>query len=457
MLKSCQFNLLAAAIAALFLSGCGDTKSTFIEKGTAEKTDDKHGHGDDGYTIESKGRLAVLTADKANISIFNLDDGDLLDSFALTHSSNALKASAGYRYAVITSRNQDYVGFIDGGLWREDHVEHIHDYSEAPVMSGYELAGSAPTHVIKHDGQMAIFYDGNASTGTSASVQVITDLDITNAAAELPRLDYDINMHGAAEPRGEHLLATIRRDDNDSTSANKILPDQVGVYHRHDNEYELEQVFEVTCPNLHGATQNHEYVAFGCSDGVLIAHQHDDIYEAEKVANIEALNNLRIGTLYGHEEQQAFIGIASGHGSGQAVLVTVNPHEKQMEALDWQPLASPVAYSFSYSGEHFLVLDTQGFLNILSAHEHDGHQHWELEGQIDISEKEVTEMPEGMRFSMTVAQNGHYVYVADPITQQVHQVDLESKTISSSIELNAAPSAITWLGIAEQEHEHSHH
>jgi hypothetical protein len=460
MTGSRQFSLLAAAIATVLLAGCGDAETTIIEKDPIEVPDeggdDGHNHGDDGYTIDSLGRLAVLSAESADVTVFDLDDGDSLDSFSLVHGSNALNVSADYRFAVIASRGQDYVGFIDGGLWREDHGDHLHDYKQGPVMSDFAMAGSRPTHVVKHDGQMAVFYDGDAEAGIPAAVQVVTDSDISNQTSVLPALDYNINMHGVAEPRGEHLLATVRRDDAQSTSANKILPDQVGVYHLHDGEYELEQVLETDCPDLHGAAQNHEYVVFGCSDGVLVAHQHDDEYEAAKIINIDGLDGLRIGTLYGHEESESFIGIASGHGGGTAILVSVNPEENAMESLEWQPDASPVAYAFSYDGEHFLVLDNAGYLNILSAHEHDGHLHWELEGQVDITAEDVSTMPEGMSFSMTVAQNGQYVYVADPIAQHVLQIHLQDMEIEGDIELDFAPAAITWLGIAEEEHDHDH-
>jgi hypothetical protein len=265
-------------------------------------------------------------------------------------------------------------------------------------------------------------------------------------------------MHGVAEPRGEHLLSTIRRDDADSTSAAKILPDQVGVYHFHDGEYELEQTLALTCPDLHGAAQNHDYVAFGCSDGVLLAHQHDDEYDAEKIANIDAIGDLRIGTLYGHEDSETFIGVASGHGGGPAVIVSIHPEKAEMEELEWQLAdgASAISYSFSAHGEHFLILDSLGFLNVLEAHEHDGEMHWELAGQVDITEEDITTMPEGMKFTMTVAQNGQFAYVADPIAQHVVQVHLEDLEIESEVELTFAPSAITWLGIAQEEEEDDH-
>lgn len=459
MTNSLQLKLLAVTISSILFTGCGDAETTLVEKDPIEVPEGEHDHGDDDehsddITIDSLGRLAISENASNMLHIFDLDDSTELDSISTTFSGSALTASAGYRYATVTTRSEDLVQFVDGGLWREDHGAHLHDYEQAPVLSTFELMGSRPTHVLSHDGQLAVFNDGDADSSTPASVHVVTDENIT-AETDPKELPFTTNMHGVAEPRGEHLLATMRRDDVESTSATKILPDQVGVYHLHDGEYELEQTLDINCPDLHGAAQNHESVIFGCGDGVLIATQDGDNYIATKIANIDSLNGLRIGTLYGHENSETYIGIASGHGGGAATLLSVNPEEGEMEALEWQPTANPISYAFSHDGELFLVLDDAGFLNILSAHEHDGAMEWELEGQIDITEEDLADMPEGMSFSMTVAQNEYFVYVADPIAQHVLQIHLEDMEIEGDIELGFAPASITWLGIAESE-EHDH-
>jgi hypothetical protein len=62
-------------------------------------------------------------------------------------------------------------------------------------------------------------------------------------------------------------------------------------------------------------------------------------------------------------------------------------------------------------------------------------------------------MPEGMNFSMTVAQNGDYVYVADPIAQHILQIDLEEMSITIDYEIGFSDKALTWLGIAEEGHD----
>jgi hypothetical protein len=455
-----KLSLVALSISTILLGGCGDAETTIIEREPIVETPPTDG-GDSGSTppsndflIESIGRLAVTSSESNTVSMIDLDDSTLLDNFTLNHEGSRVYASPSYRYAVVTARNDDMVEFIDGGLWREDHVDHLHDYEQAPEMSDYTLSSSRPTHFVTHDGQSAIFYDGDAATSIPASVHVISDLDITNENDSPASLSYTVNMHGVAEPRGEFLLSTIRRDDAESTSGNTILPDQVGVYHLHDGEYELEKTLETACPDLHGAAQNHDFVLFGCGDGVLVAHEHDGEYESSKIENIDEIAGLRIGSLYSHHDAEVFIGIASNRATGEVFVLNIDPEAGAMEVLDWQAQegASPISYAFSYDGNHALVLDNLGGLTILSAHLHDGVNELEFEGRVQLSDEDLSAMPDGHSFNMSVAQNGDYVFVSDPIAQHVLMVHIEDMEIEGDIELDFVPATVTWLGIKDDAH-----
>ncbi|NVK56781.1 MAG: 5-methyltetrahydrofolate--homocysteine methyltransferase [Alteromonadaceae bacterium] len=451
-----NLSLLAVAISSVLLTGCGDAETTINELPPIEDHDD-HDHDDDhdgedhDHDAESSGRLMIADADSNAMAVFDLEDNSLLDTFSVTHSGSALTHSADYRFAVVSSRTNDLVEFIDGGVWREDHVDHMHDYEEAPALSDFSLVGSQPTHVVSHDGQLAVFFDGNADTSMPASVQVVSDNDIATEANDIPTLTYSVNMHGVAKPVDDMLIATVRRDDAESVSANPVLPDSVGIYHWHDGEYEQEQLFAGECPDLHGAALNEEFVVLGCSDGVLVLHAHDEEYESQKVSNIDELNGMRVGSVYAHHDVDTFIGVASQHGGGSAVITAIDPDHGEMEVINWEPEtdAHPVSYGFSYDGEYFLILDDKGHLTVLSAEAHDDHEHWELTSRIHFSEEDLNSMPDNAGFSMSVAQNAPLVYITDPIAQHVLIIDLEHGETEGDIELDFVPSAITWLGIAE--------
>lgn len=455
-------NLVSLAVFTALLTGCsGDAETLIIERDPIVEAPANPSPGDGNppggdFIIDSLGRLAVASNSEMSISVIDLDDSSMLDSFAINHEGSRIIASPDYRYVTITARNEDTVEFLDGGLWREDHVDHLHDYEQAPSMSDYTLNGSRPTHVSPFDGQMAVFYDGDADAGIPASVQVVSDGDIIDENNELPTLNYSMNMHGVAKAHGEMLLSTIRREDSESTSNAKILPDQIGIYHWHDDEYELEQVLTDVCPDLHGSAVNETHFAFGCGDGVVVAHQHEDEFESVKIANLDNMDGLRVGTLYGHKHSELFLGIASSRATGQLMLLSINPQTESMETLEWEQGEGvrPIAYGFSFEGDYLAVLDDQGGVSKFELHLHDGEREFEFDSRIVIAEGDLSAMPENHSFTMTLAQNANHLYVADPIGQHVIQVDLDAMSIEGEFELSVVPSSIVWLGIKEDEHDH---
>lgn len=444
---------LAVSI-AVTLTGCGDAETTINEKASIP-ADDDHNHGGEpgGATA---GRLLIVNRTDTEAQVYDLSDSDLITTLPLDALPSAVHATGGYRFAALIERNADNVSFIDGGLWQEPHDDHFDLFTTMPSLSNVNLTGSRPTHFVSHDGQVALFLDGDAATGNNAGVQVFNDHMIEDA--EVPTtLELSMPQHGVAEPRGEHLIVSIRRDDAESTSSNFVLPDQVAVYHLHDGAYDLEQTFDVACPDLHGAAQNETHAIFGCSDGVLIITDNgDDTYSAQKLVNSgDVAAGLRIGSLWGHPESSQFIGQASSRMSDTIQFFAIDPAENEMELVDWQPMpnAKPLTRNFAFEAERFVILDDQGYLTVIEPHEENGHTHWEYGERLDITEADVSTMPEGMKFSMSLAQNGHTVYIGDPIEQHVLVVDLALLQITGDIELDYAPEMVTWLGIAET-HDH---
>lgn len=451
-LQSWFFLAVVSVVGAL--TGCGNAETIINEK-AAVPSDDGHNHGDQSDTMAT-GRLLIVNPAKVETQVYDLNDGDLLTSISLASQPSAVYATGGFRFAALLRRDAGSVGFIDGGLWQEAHDDHFDSYSNTPSLSNFSLEGSRPTHFQGHQGQVALFMDGDDTTGANASVQVFDDHAI-EAAQQPATLEFLMPQHGVAEPRGEYLVTSIRREDAQTTSSNVVLPDQVGVYHRHDGAYELEQTFAATCPDLHGATQNDAYVIFGCSDGLLLVSDNGDgTYGAQKLANSdEVAEGLRFGSLWGHHESGQFFGQASSSSSDSVQLFMIDPAENLMELIDWQPMpgAKAVVQGFSSEAEQFVVLDDQGYLTLIEPHTEAGRTHWEYGANLAITQADVSLMPEAMNFSMTFSQNHHIAYIADPIEQHVLAVDLALLQVIDDIELDYAPGSVTWLGIA-QEHDH---
>lgn len=444
---------VSLAVAAALLTACGDTEININEKDPIAIEDPGHDHDE----VNGTGRLVITDLSSANVQVLELPAKTELVTFLAQGTPSALYASADHRYAAVVQRTQDLVQFVDGGLWQEDHVDHLHDYQADPQLAAFQLTQVRPTHFTASAGQLTVFFDGNSATGAAAGVAVLTDSDIGTDATDYPQLSYQTHQHGAAQARGEYLLSSIR-DANSSTS----LPESVGLYEQHGDHYHLEQTFTETCPGLHGSAQNHDYIAFGCTDGVLLINQTGTEFVASKLANTtDFTGSMRIGTLDGAQNAEHFIGLA-----GTAVFA-IHPADNEMTLLDWQAgTATAISgYGFAEQGEKFVLLDNTGALTIFNYHGHEGHDHvhtlaegdaFEYVTKIALNTGTNTTLPEGSSFNLAISASDDKVYVSNPITRQVLTVDLHDGEVVAEQELNYVPGKMVWLGIATPAEEHHH-
>lgn len=441
--------VMSLAVSAALLVACGDTEIKINEREPVVIENPGHDHDHD--EVNASGRLVLTALDSAYVQVLELPAKTELDSFLVSAIPSALYASGDYRYAAVVQRPQDLVSFIDGGLWQEDHADHMHDYQAAPRLMPLQLTQIRPTHFTRAEGQLAVFFDGNSVTGAPAGVAVLSDAAIGEDSRDYPQLSYQTHQHGAAQARGEYLLSTIR-DANSSTT----LPDQVGLYEQHGDHYHLEQTFTETCPGLHGSAQNHDFIAFGCTDGVLLIAQHANSFSASKLLNSEAFTGtMRIGTLAGYHSAEHFIGFA-----GTAVFA-IHPEDTGMEALDWQAGAATAisGYGFAEQGEKFVLLDNTDTLTIFNYH---GHAHadesaFELVSKLALHTGTDTTLPSGSRFELAISASDDQVYITNPITRQLITVDLHDAAVVAEKQLAYVPGKVVWVGIANPADDHHDH
>lgn len=147
-----------------------------------------HGHGlpvDAGCELIDWKRGNAESGATA-VRLYDLDSAAVTATYAVDNAPSALYTSPGGRYAVAVQRLQDKVQFIDGGIWQEGHVDHLHDYKQAPPRVDWVLAGVRPTHFdVQAGAQAAFFMDGNsgATPVQNAGVWLITDLSCISVKA----------------------------------------------------------------------------------------------------------------------------------------------------------------------------------------------------------------------------------------------------------------------------------
>jgi len=415
--------------AVSILAGCNSSETNITEKEPAVIKDD-HDHNE----VLAKGRLAIAELDQPVIRIYDLEDNTLLETVSLTNPASAVYASPESRYAVAIQKEQGAVEFVDGGLWQELHGDHYDQHDDAPVLSSFSIQGVKPAHFVPRGEQAALFFDGNAETSDNASLNLLSDESIA-AERVIAHHDFDINMHGTAEIRGNFVLTTLRQAETEGT-----LPSQVAVFELHDDHFHQEQVFDLACPELHGSFQNENHIMFACEDGILNIEQQGATFTATKIAYPEEVpESDRIYTIKGSEHSATMLGLTPrGIFLIDPVANTISHFERSVEENAYFP-----RYAFDGHHEHLLLLDSKGALNIYSA-----ENNWQLEKSIQVFDGLANDV------SPLIVSSKAYEQAYIIHEQTVTEIDLEEGVVGH-FDLDFLPGKATWLGVGAAE-EHAH-
>ncbi|MBB4843702.1 hypothetical protein HNP55_002225 [Paucibacter oligotrophus] len=426
----CRPHLLGLALLAL-LSACG---------GGSNKQDE---HGAEGHSINTAGRLAVAEKGAALLRIHDLDSATLeASSFTLDDAPSALYTSPGGRYVLAAQRNKDQLQFIDGGVWQENHGDHLHDYKQAAKALSWKLTGARPTHVDVQPGkQVAIFMDGNATSQPvqNAAVRLLSDASIA-AGNTLAGLDLTAPIHGLAEPVDNKLLVVHRAAD-----AGDSLPTHLQLYQREGSAYRSERLLGTRCDGMHGSASSGKYTAVGCKDGVLLVKHID----ATTVLDSKLSAPLRISSLAGHPKLPGqFIGIGS-EGAAPGPVTTrfyaIDAEAGTVAPLlpkDWAEGRLRRAHAFDRSGTRLFLLDDTGTLTVL---QRQGNA-WVHAARLPAA---IAAMPTAAPWP-AMAANGakDELYLSDPQASQLLVLDTSKVSVTARRSLGYVPAALTWTGIS---------
>lgn len=389
------------------------------------------------FFIDTKGRLAIGESGATGVRILDLDTGQTVGTFALDHPPSALYASPGGRYVLAVQRENDLVQTIDGGVWQEDHGDHLHDYKRPPAMAAFRIAGPRPTHYDDRHGRASIFMDGRAGPPQIPSYAVLLDdLSIARGQllAQLPALPYAV--HGFAEPNGDFLVVTHR-----SADAVDVLPNYLHVWRRSGEGFVKTQELSTRCDRMHGSYTRQNITVAGCAEGVALVRRDP----AGQFTTQFVSASHRVGVVIGHPGMPRMIG-AGNTGtpattrfsdidldSGRASPITID---------GWSEGRLRRAHGWNRQGTRFFVLDDQGTLYAL---EFNGGA-WRTVGR---QERVIAAMPTAAPFP-TLVSNGakDELYLSDPLGQAIVTIDSGTLAVRERTALGFTPSTIAWVGIA---------
>lgn len=423
---------LAAGAMAALVSACGG--------GVDNEEERRHTN----TFIDTAGRLAIAEAGAATVRIHDLDRGVVDGAHAMVANPTAVYASPGGRYAVVVQSSR--VQFVDGGVWQEDHGDHLHDYRQASSAKGFVLSGSRPSHYDPQPGVQASLYfdgDGAATPPVNASAVLLTD-DAIGAGRIVATASLDAPLHGFAEPVGDKLL-TVRRaaDAPDALPTHLVLKQRSGS--GGNMTYNVVRQLPTRCERMHGLAGSGSSTLVGCSGGMLLVRH----LSASSVDDGRFLATpLRVTTVAGHVRlPDQFIGIATeGAAPGPVTTRFYAVDGTTGTVADFVPQGWATghvrrAHGFDRSGQRFFIVDNQGNL-IVSQRQGSG---WAPLARVAAA---IPVMPSAAPWP-SFAANGakDEVYITDPVARQVVVVHGQTGAVLGRRDLGYAPSAMAWLGI----------
>jgi len=422
-------SLFALAAAAL-VSACGGGGG-----------DDDHAHTD--TVIDTAGRLAIAESAAAGVRIYDIDSKAVASTLTMDNAPSALYTSPGGRYVVAMQRLQDKVQFIDGGIWQEDHTDHLHDYKQASALVAWTLTGARPTHYDVQAGKQAAFFmDGNsaATPVQNAGVRLITDASIAARRIDAS-LDLTFPIHGLGEPVGNKLLTVFRAADATTT-----LPTHLDLFQRQGATWTFDRRLGTRCEGMHGSLSTGSHTAVGCNDGVMVVTHTSATAVTDRMVNTP----LRVGTIAGHPKLAGqFIGVATEGTTAAPPMTTrfyaIDAVAGTSAALNLPGLDTGFirrAHAMDRSGTRFAVLDDKGSLRTAV------RQSGTWAAGVAVAGV-VPTMPTAAPWpAIAVNQAKDEFYVTDPVAKQLITLNSQTGSIVSRTNLGFVPSSITWTGIA---------
>ena len=113
-------------------------------------------------------RLFVSDREEPKVTVIDAVKGEALDTFTIKAPASLYRSDSG-RTVFAVQGDAGAVTAIASGISFDDHGDHGDIDVEAPKLTGTEIAGQKPSHLVEHDGEFAVFSTGKVSPASSRS------------------------------------------------------------------------------------------------------------------------------------------------------------------------------------------------------------------------------------------------------------------------------------------------
>ncbi|MBK1794577.1 hypothetical protein JHL21_08670 [Devosia sp. WQ 349] len=365
-------------------------------------------------------RAFVADSASANVSVIDLESDNTIATYKLAAPATLYAAKGGHAvFAVQGKANQ--VQAISTGLTVEDHGDHADLKLGDPALLAPQAEGQKPAHFVEHDGKLAIFFD------ESGKVQLSDATLWQKGTYESVELDSGKPHHGVAVPFSGGAIVTK------PVSEDGKLPSGFNVF---DASGDIVGTTEL-CADVHGEASSGDVIAFGCSDGVLIANGAKPDFTLLPFTD---LPEGRVGTLLAGKNLDYFLG-----NYGPKHVAIIEPEAETPIRLVSLP---DTRVHFVLNGENsrfaYLLLADGSVQELDSVR-------GELLRKAKVTEPYATDGGHGTPMPR-LGYAGDDLLVTDPATGKIHKLDLKSFAVTGSIDLGGAPSSIAVVGGVTADH-----
>ncbi|MBJ3778042.1 metallochaperone AztD [Acuticoccus mangrovi] len=312
----------------------------------------------------------LFVADQAEPLVTVLDlDSDREWHFP-TKGPARLYAGPSGRAIVAVQSDDDTVAFLDSGIVREGHGDHVDIEVSDPTLVEDTITGPRPFHLITHDDVVAINFD----KGGYASF--LDEHDIVAGNVEETTFAQNRAHHGFAVLLKNAVVSSVAS----SQPGGEAPWPRVGIQAFGENGAPIGEM--QPCTDLHGEAFSGRYLVTGCKEGVVAVDVRADPPSFAMMPYPDGFPEGHTGTLLGAKAMQMFLG---NYGSKAVVVIdpTTAPYftliELPFRRVDFilDPAHPQYAYVFTEDGSlhriNMLRAEIAASATITAPYSMDGH------------------------------------------------------------------------------------
>ncbi|WP_062378724.1 hypothetical protein [Demequina pelophila] len=385
---------------------------------------DEHEHDDDHAVAaeehgEAQPRILVTYADSAELLSLDGTDVASLASFDIVEGARADLGGDG-RHAYLVDYFGGTTSILDTGTWAQAHGDHFHYFTTDATLLDEQILGATPSHVVGHDGIVAVFLDGEGA------IEIVDEASLAEGVLATTTIATNEPHHGVAVPLGDQVLITETPDGG--------LPDTVVQVALDGTEIAR---YQGECVGLHGEVTFGTTAIFGCAEDMLVIDTA--AHTTTRIAYPADAAGTRVGTFYG-------TGPVVGNWGAEELLF-IDAEAGTTEVVN----VGATIGAISRLGDDILVLTTDGVLSVLDDH---GHV------VSSVQAIDAFELPGGHSTAKpALGVSGDTVVISDLNGQQLVLVDAHEADVIGSYALAGEPTGFVIANAAPVEtaaHDHDH-